>query len=101
MVQATWSIDATAKKIYVAVEAPSTGWVAFGISEAAAMRGADIMMGHVESDGKVVVGDYHATGNTVPIKDGCQVCVGGCMVCALGCLVSGPCIVSCIVCRVL
>ena len=48
------------------------------------MRGADIMMGHVESDGKVVVGDYHATGNTVPIKDGCQVCVGGCMVCALG-----------------
>ena len=59
-------------QIYVAVEAPSTGWVSFGISEAAGMRGADIMMGHVASDGKVFVGDYHATGNALPVKDGCQ-----------------------------
>ena len=36
------------------------------------MKGADIMMGHVDSTGKAVVGDYHSTSNAKPVRDGCQ-----------------------------
>jgi dopamine beta-monooxygenase len=66
----TWGL--TTDRIYVAVEAQTTGWVGFGLSEAGGMRGADIMMGHVDSSGIAYVGDYHATANQKPVYDGCQ-----------------------------
>ena len=70
----TWSITADrGGEIVVGVEAPTTGWVGFGLSEAAAMRGADIMMGHVEAaTAQAVVGDYHSSANGKPVRDGCQ-----------------------------
>jgi hypothetical protein len=58
--------------ITFAVEADTTGWVGLGIAEAAGMKGADIMMGHVDSTGKAVVGDYHSVANAKPTRDGCQ-----------------------------
>ena len=55
-----YAVDLTAQHITFAVEAATTGWIGFGIAEAAGMKGADIMMGHVDSTGKAVVGDYHS-----------------------------------------
>ena len=31
-----------------------------------------VVMAYVGGDGKAYVGDYHATANALPIKDGCQ-----------------------------
>lgn len=71
--KAVWSIDSKKSIIVVGVEATTTGWVGFGLSEAAAMRGADIMMGHVNpTTGKAAVGDYHSSANGKPVRDGCQ-----------------------------
>ena len=67
-----YALDAVNKHVTFVVEAETTGWVALGISEAAGMKGADIMMGHVDSSGKAVVGDFHAVSNSRPTKDGCQ-----------------------------
>lgn len=69
-----WSMSWAIKDnttIYISVHAKTSGWVGLGIVEAAGMRGADIMMGHV-ADGKGIVGDYYATSNAKPTKDGCQ-----------------------------
>eukprot|EP00930_Biecheleria_cincta_P083698 TRINITY_DN7321_c1_g1_i8.p1 TRINITY_DN7321_c1_g1~~TRINITY_DN7321_c1_g1_i8.p1 ORF type:complete len:586 (-),score=69.76 TRINITY_DN7321_c1_g1_i8:680-2389(-) len=68
---ATWGIDATNGKIYFAIEAGTTGWVGLGLTEAAGMRGSDIMVAHVNASGTYVA-DYHAIGNQQPIMDGCQ-----------------------------
>ena len=66
----TWGL--TTDKLYLAIEAGTTGWVGFGLSEAAGMRGADIMQGHVTSAGAAHVGDFHAVANEAPMADGCQ-----------------------------
>ena len=47
--KAVWALTNTAsqvqseKKIVLAIEASTTGWVGFGIAEAAGMRGADVI----------------------------------------------------------
>ena len=69
-VKAHWTINTDAKRFYVALEAKTLGYVALGLGEAAAMRGADIAVAHVDADGKAHVADYHAVGNQKPIKDG-------------------------------
>ena len=56
--------------MYVALTAQTTGWVGLGFGEAAAMRGADIAVAHVDGQGKAHVADYHAIGNRAPIMDG-------------------------------
>eukprot|EP00937_MAST-01D_sp_MAST-1D-sp2_P004180 g4180.t1 len=59
--------------LFVALDAPTTGWVGLGIGEAGGMRGADIMIGSVhDTTGVATVGDFHGTQNGVPVKDGCQ-----------------------------
>jgi ABC-type multidrug transport system ATPase subunit len=67
-----WSYSLEKEHITFVIEAKTTGWVGMGIAEAAGMRGADIMMGHVLSSGKVVVEDFHSIANALPNKDGCQ-----------------------------
>jgi len=68
----SYALDSAKKHITFAVEADTTGWIGLGIAEAAGMKGADIMMGHVDSAGKAVVGDYHSVSNGKPTRDGCQ-----------------------------
>ena len=67
---ATWGHDHST--FAIAVEAHTTGWVGFGISEAAGMRGADIMMGFVDEEGAAHVNDYYSIDNATPLLDGCQ-----------------------------
>ena len=68
-----YAVDTANQHITFAVEATTTGWIGLGIAEAAGMKGADIMMGHVAQDGKAVVGDYHSVlVGGIPNKDGCQ-----------------------------
>jgi len=67
-----WSYNLEKEHITFVIEAKTTGWVGLGIAEAAGMRGADIMMGHVSSAGKAVVEDFHSVANARPNKDGCQ-----------------------------
>jgi hypothetical protein len=69
---ATWSIDEAGDTFTLSIEAGSTGWIGFGIAEAVGMRGADIMMGHVDGNGKAHIGDYHAIADSTLVKDGCQ-----------------------------
>ena len=48
-----WSVDWDSKTVTFAVEALTTGWVGFGISEGRGqMIGADIVIGGVTDDGK-------------------------------------------------
>ena len=69
----TWVLDEAQQTVTFALEAQTTGWVAIGLAEAAGMKGADMMMGHVDSTtGEVKIGDYHAVANQQPILDGCQ-----------------------------
>ena len=69
----SWILDEVLGSVTFAVEAQTTGWVALGLAEAAGMKGADIVMGHVDgASGSVHVGDYHAIANAAPIRDGCQ-----------------------------
>jgi hypothetical protein len=65
-----WTLDEERDVLYVALEAATTGWVGLGFGEAAAMRGADIAVAHVDAQGEPHVTDYHAVGNEAPIKDG-------------------------------
>ena len=39
-----WTIDDATSKIRLAVAAPATGWVGFGLAEAGGMRGADMVL---------------------------------------------------------
>ena len=68
-VAAHWTLNLDEKRMYVAVEAKTTGWVGLGFGEAAAMRGADIAVARVAGGNPHVV-DYHAIGNQAPIQDG-------------------------------
>ena len=49
-----WSVKDVNESIHFAVEVKTTGWVGFGISAglSGSMKGADIVMGWVDSQGK-------------------------------------------------
>ena len=49
-----WSVKDVDESIHFAVEVKTTGWVGFGISAglSGSMKGADIVMGWVDSQGK-------------------------------------------------
>ena len=69
-VTAHWTVNTQNKRLYVALEGKTEGWIGIGLGEAAAMRGADIAVVYVDADGKAHVTDYHSVGNMAPIKDG-------------------------------
>ncbi len=69
-VTAHWTVNTQNRRLYVALEGKTEGWIGVGLGEAAAMRGADIAVVHVDAGGKARVTDYHAVGNQAPIKDG-------------------------------
>ena len=56
-------------KIYLAVAAEVSGWVAFGISEAGGMPGSDIILFEAA---KNTLTDHHAVKYAKPILDNCQ-----------------------------
>eukprot|EP00795_Rhopilema_esculentum_P003452 gene3452-1831_t len=68
-----WSVKDADKSIHFAAEVKTTGWVAFGISAglSGSMKGADIVVGWVDSKGKGHLKDYHGPsyGNGWPIED--------------------------------
>ena len=69
----SWILDELRATVTFAIEAQTTGWIALGLAEAAGMKGADVVMGHVDgASGSVHIGDYHAIANAAPIRDGCQ-----------------------------
>jgi DOMON domain len=49
-----WRFDYTKHEITFQVEVQTQGWIGFGLSPTGAMKGADIVTGWVESDGKIV-----------------------------------------------
>jgi len=55
--------------IYVEMSANTLGWVGFGISPNGGMKGADMVIGWVDSTGEVFVLDTHGEGNFAPIVD--------------------------------
>jgi len=68
-----WSVKDADKSIHFAVEVNTTGWVGFGISAglSGSMKGADIVIGWVDSKGKGHLQDYHGPDgkNGWPILD--------------------------------
>jgi len=68
-----WSVKDADKSIHFAVEVNTTGWVGFGISAGLSgnMKGADLVVGWVDSQGKGYLKDYHGKQdeNTWPILD--------------------------------
>ncbi len=69
-----WSVKDGEKSISLAVEVKTTGWVGFGISQglSGSMKGADIVIGWVDSTGKGHISDRYATSNSMPLVDGKQ-----------------------------
>eukprot|EP00930_Biecheleria_cincta_P087093 TRINITY_DN7634_c0_g1_i1.p1 TRINITY_DN7634_c0_g1~~TRINITY_DN7634_c0_g1_i1.p1 ORF type:complete len:586 (-),score=55.68 TRINITY_DN7634_c0_g1_i1:81-1838(-) len=68
----SWTIDRSQSTIKVKVEAQTTGWVGFGLSENGGMHGADIMIGWVDTGGTPHVKDYWSEGTTTPSEDTCN-----------------------------
>jgi len=68
-----WSVKDTDKSMHFAVEVNTTGWVGFGISAglSGSMKGADMVVGWVDSQGKGHLQDYHGqeAKNGRPILD--------------------------------
>jgi len=65
-----WSVDLDSKTVTFAVEALTTGWVGFGISEGRGqMIGGDIVIGGVANDGKYYFMDCHANSYDEPTVD--------------------------------
>merc|ERR1719222_760595 len=46
--------------IYFKVECRCTGWVALGLSHTKSIKGADLAIGWISSNGQVVMKDYHS-----------------------------------------
>eukprot|EP00794_Sanderia_malayensis_P012195 gene12195-13451_t len=69
-----WTPNHKEKTINFAAEVKTTGWVGFGISPGltGSMKGSDIVMGYVDSNGKGHLSDYHATGKVMPLLDSQQ-----------------------------
>jgi len=63
----SWSI--AGEDINLAIEAKASGWVAFGISEAGGMKGADVV--YFERT-KTVLTDAFAMKNEKPVADSCS-----------------------------
>ncbi|XP_063889884.1 DBH-like monooxygenase protein 1 [Scylla paramamosain] len=55
--------------IRVEVQVATTGWVGVGFSPNGGMRGADITLGWVDSEGQLHVHDRYAHGMTTPVVD--------------------------------
>ena len=62
-----WSVDD--KHVYLAVAAPATGWVGFGLAEAGGMLGADMVI--FEASNPSVLIDAYTTTEKYPIVDDC------------------------------
>ena len=69
-----WSIERADQAIRLAVEVKTTGWVGFGISVGltGSMKGADIVIGYVDGNGRGHLSDRHAAANTMPSVDAQQ-----------------------------
>ncbi len=72
--QLFWSVKDTDKTMNIAVKVNTTGWVGFGISRglSGSMKGADVVIGWVDSNGKGHISDRHATSNSMPLVDNKQ-----------------------------
>ncbi|XP_045124485.1 DBH-like monooxygenase protein 1 [Portunus trituberculatus] len=55
--------------VTVEVQVATTGWVGVGFSPNGGMRGADITLGWVDSQGQLHVHDRYAHGMTIPVVD--------------------------------
>ncbi|CAF4698142.1 unnamed protein product [Rotaria socialis] len=67
-----WTIDDTEKEITFELHIKSTGWIALGISpdeNSGGVKGADIVVGWVESSSKVCLQGRYAIRNSRPILD--------------------------------
>ncbi|CAF1123173.1 unnamed protein product [Adineta ricciae] len=64
-----WSVNDTQQEITFELHIRSLGWIALGISPAGGMKGADIAIMWVDSQGKVVLQDRYASGESKPVID--------------------------------
>ncbi|CAF0875388.1 unnamed protein product [Adineta ricciae] len=64
-----WSVNDTQQEITFELHIRSLGWIALGISPAGGMKGADIAIMWVDSQGKVVLQDRYASGESKPMID--------------------------------
>jgi hypothetical protein len=55
-----WKVEN--EKLYMAMKAETTGWVAIGFEPTKAMKDADMIFGWVEGDGQVSIVDCYSTG---------------------------------------
>lgn len=70
-----WSVDESNDLIYLGLEANTTGWVGFGISESTSgsMPGSDILMATVDGNTQqATLFDRFAVGYIDPVPDSCQ-----------------------------
>ena len=54
------------------VEAKATGWVSLGLSHTKSIKGADLVIGWVEDDGKATLKDFHSIDGRVIEEDQSQ-----------------------------
>ncbi|CAL8068110.1 unnamed protein product [Orchesella dallaii] len=67
-----WEVDWKEERIYFNVTVSTNGWVGFGLSKKGTMKGADIVIGGVDKNGKPYFSDRHALDNKLPILDESQ-----------------------------
>ena len=67
-----WRVNTTERRLYLAVDVNTTGWVGLGFSATGGMRGSDVVIGYVASDGWAYISDRHAEGNYLPARDDSQ-----------------------------
>ncbi|EDO37845.1 predicted protein [Nematostella vectensis] len=73
-----WKVDVARKRIYLGVEAQTTGWVALGFAnKIGQMDGYDVGMGYVLNDATAELQDCHTTGYRTPPVDTTQSLVLG------------------------
>jgi DOMON domain len=65
-----WSIDNSTQTLELAVATKSAGWMAFGMSVAGGMLGADLFV--VEASNLTVIMDMHVLNERLPLLDECQ-----------------------------
>jgi DOMON domain len=65
-----WSIDNSTQTLELAVATKSAGWMAFGMSVAGGMLGADLFV--VEASNLTAIMDMHVLNERLPLLDECQ-----------------------------
>lgn len=70
--QLEWQVDFKNKHVIFHLTVQTTGYVGFGLNRVGTMTGADLVIGGVNSRGRIYFGDYHGVGEQRPVPDASQ-----------------------------